>query len=165
MNFMFMKSSILYLVSISIFWACAPGDRNVHSSTDQTESSYDSLLAAETGADAYGMRSYVIAYLLKGPNREQDSLEATQIQRAHRDNIKRMAKLGKLVLAGPYLDDHGIQGFYVFAVETVEEAEELTRTDPAVKAGRLLMEMHPWYGSAALMKVGDLHARLTKEKN
>ncbi|MEP5613644.1 MAG: YciI family protein [Cyclobacteriaceae bacterium] len=159
-----MKNPILTLASIAIFWACtAPVDENAQSSNDPTAISFDSLLAAETGADVYGMRSYVIAYLLKGPNRDQDSLEAAQIQRAHLDNIKRMAEQGKLVLAGPYLDDHGVQGIYVFAVESIEEAEELTRTDPAIKAGRLVMEMHPWYGSAALMKVGDLHTQLAKQ--
>lgn len=162
---MFMKNPFLYSISIVLFWSCTMTvDKVVESDLDPNEIRFDSLLAAETGADDYGMRKYVIAYLLKGPNRDQDSLEAAQIQRAHLDNMVVMAEEGKLVLAGPYLDDHGIQGFYVFAVETIEEAEELTSTDPAVKAGRLLMEMHPWYGSAALMKVSDLHARLAKEK-
>ncbi len=127
-----------------------------------TTSGYDSLLAAETGADEYGMRKYVIAYLLAGPNRDQDSVEAMNLQRAHMDNIIRMAEEGKLVLAGPFLDDTEVRGIYVFAVETVEEAKALTETDPAIKAGRLVMDLHPWYGSAALMKVNELHKRLGK---
>ena len=124
---------------------------------------FDSLLAKETGADAYGMRQYIMAYLKKGPNRNQDSLAAMEIQRAHLDNIKRMAEEGKLVLAGPFMDGHDVQGIYVFAVDTIEEAEELTKSDPAVKAGRLVMELHPWYGSAALMKVSEIHKKLAKE--
>ena len=124
---------------------------------------FDSLLAKETGADAYGMRQYIMAYLKKGPNRNQDSLAAMEIQRAHLDNIKRMAEEGKLVLAGPFMDGHDVQGIYVFAVDTIEEAEELTKSDPAVKTGRLVMELHPWYGSAALMKVSEMHKKLAKE--
>jgi uncharacterized protein YciI len=124
---------------------------------------YDSLLAMETGADAYGMRRYVMALLKAGPNRGQDSTEAAQLQRAHLDNIKRMAEEGKLVMAGPFFDDWEVKGIYIFAVETVEEAEELTKTDPAVQAGRLEMELHPWYGSAALMKMGEMHEKLAKE--
>lgn len=126
-------------------------------------SGYDSLLAAQTGADDYGMRKYVMAYLLAGPNRDQDSVEAMNLQRAHMDNIFRMAEEGKLVLAGPFLDDTEVRGIYVFAVETVEEARALTETDPAIKAGRLVMDLHPWYGSAALMKVNELHKRLGKK--
>ena len=124
---------------------------------------YDSLLAADIGADDYGMRPYVMAFLKAGPNRDQDSATAANIQRAHLDNIIRMAESGELVVAGPYMDDFDIKGIYVFAVETVEEAEALTATDPAIKAGRLVMEMHPWYGPAALMMLKDMHKRVTKE--
>ena len=130
-------------------------------STD--EFAYDSLLALETGADDYGMRRYVMALLKEGPKRDQDSTEAAAIQRAHLDNISRMAEEGKLVMAGPFFDDWEVKGIYIFAVETVEEAEELTNTDPAIEAGRLVMELHPWYGSAALVKAGDMHKKLAKE--
>ena len=124
---------------------------------------YDSLLAQEVGADPYGMRQYVFAYLKEGPNRDQDSLEAVQLQRAHLDNIIRLAEAGKLVLAGPFMDNHEVKGIYIFAVETIEEAEELTSTDPAIQAGRLEMELHPWYGSAAMMKINEWHELIAKE--
>lgn len=141
----------------------APSEDTTKSSQQKSEPAFDSLLAAETGADTYGMRRYVLAFLKAGPDRDQDSLEAARIQRAHMDNITQMAEDGKLVLAGPFLDDGPVRGIYVFAVETIEEAEELTKTDPAVKAGRLEMELHPWYGSAALMKVNELHKKLAKQ--
>jgi len=38
----------------------------------------------------------------------------------------------------------------------------LTETDPAVQSGRLTMDLHPWYGSAALKEVNDLHATIQK---
>ncbi|WP_421871291.1 YciI family protein [Marinoscillum sp.] len=124
---------------------------------------YDSALAAKVGADAYGMRQYVMANLIAGPNRDQDSTTAAQLQRAHLDNITRMAEEGKLVLAGPFMDDGDVRGIYVFAVETIEEAEELTKSDPAIQAGRLRMELRPWYGSAALMLLNDWHEKVSQE--
>ena len=133
-------------------------------SAKTTVSNYDSTLAQKLGADKYGMRQYVIAFLKRGPNRSQDSTKAAALQRAHLDNIKRLAELGKLVLAGPFLDDGTLRGIYVFSVTTIEEAVELTKTDPAIKEGRLIMEMHPWYGSAALMKVNEIHNTLSKVK-
>jgi len=123
---------------------------------------FDAELAAELGADDYGMRRYVMAFLKSGPNRPEDPEEAQALQRAHLDNIRRMAEEGKLVLAGPFMDGGNIRGIYVFAVDSVEEAEALTATDPAVQAGSLVMELHPWYGSAALMKVNDIHAGIAK---
>jgi uncharacterized protein YciI len=123
---------------------------------------YDSTYAKSLGADDYRMRKYVMAFLKEGPNRDQDSAEVAQIQLAHMNNINEMADKGQLVLAGPFLDDTSIKGIYVFAVETVEEAQKLTETDPAIQKGRLIMELHPWYGSAAMMEITDIHTKISK---
>jgi uncharacterized protein len=132
--------------------------------TDDTETfAYDSTLAAKLGADDYGMRKYVMAFLKAGPNRDQDSTTAADLQRAHMDNIVRMAEEGKLAVAGPFLDGGDLKGVYIFNVSTIEEAKALTETDPAIKAGRLVMELHPWYGSAATMMVNDWHKKVQKK--
>jgi uncharacterized protein YciI len=123
---------------------------------------YDSTYAAALGADEYGMKAYVMAFLKAGPNRDMDSAQAAELQRGHMDNINRMAEEGKLVLAGPFLHDGDLRGIYVFNVATVEEAEALTNTDPAIQAGSLVMELIPWYGSAALMDVNNLHKKASK---
>jgi hypothetical protein len=67
------------------------------------------------------------------------------------------------LLAGPFLDDGELRGIYVFNVETVEEAKKLTETDPLIKSGGLIMELHPWYGSAAVMKIGEIHKKIQKK--
>jgi uncharacterized protein len=123
---------------------------------------YDSALAAAIGADEYGMKQYVLAYLKRGPNRNQDSATAAELQKKHLENIMRMADDGKLVIAGPFMDDTEVRGLYIFDVATIEEAKALTETDPAVQAGRLTMELHPWYGSAALVLLNNLHKRVEK---
>ncbi|TVP16298.1 hypothetical protein AYI87_02440 [Shewanella sp. KCT] len=125
--------------------------------------SYDAELAARVGADEYGMKRYVMAMLKSGPNRSQSEVEAERLQRAHLDNIGRLAEEGKLVLAGPFLEEGNLRGIYIFNVTSVEEAKALTESDPAIKAGRLVMELHPWYGSAALMEVNRLHHKLAKK--
>lgn len=48
-------------------------------------------------------------------------------------------------------------------MESREEAEKLTNTDPAIQAGLLAMELKEWYGPAALMAVNDLHKTLSKQ--
>jgi uncharacterized protein YciI len=130
---------------------------------ESSSDTFDEALAAELGADDYGMKQYVMAFLKAGPNRDQDSSEASALQQAHLDNINRMAEEGTLLLAGPFLDDGEYRGIYIFNVKTVEEAEALTHTDPAIQAGRLVMDLHPWYGSAALSELTDIHKRISKE--
>jgi uncharacterized protein YciI len=92
-----------------------------------------------------------MAFLKKGPNRDQSKEEANELLRAHMDNIGRLTDEGKLVLAGPFMDDGEVSGIYIFNVKTIEEAKALTETDPAIQAGSLIIDLHPWYGSAALM--------------
>jgi uncharacterized protein len=133
-------------------------------STIQAQSPYDAALAAKLKADDLGMRTYVMALLKAGPNRDRPSEEAQRLQAAHRANINRLAAEGKLVLAGPFADDGVLRGIYIFDVPTVAEAEALTRTDPAIQAGQLVMELHPWYGSAALMMVNEIHAKIEKPR-
>ena len=128
----------------------------------QAQSRYDPALAAKLKDDDQGMRTYVMALLKAGPNRNRPPEEAQRLQAAHRANINRLAAEGKLVLAGPFGDDGELRGIYIFDVPTVAEAEALTRTDPAIQAGQLVMELHPWYGSAALMMVPDIHAKIEK---
>lgn len=130
----------------------------------QKGNEFDPALATELGADDYGMKHYVMAFLKRGPNQNQSPEEVQRLQRAHMDNIGRLAEQRKLVVAGPFMDDTELRGVYIFDVETVEEAEELTKTDPAITAGRLIMELHPWYGSAALIKSAEIHKTISKKE-
>ena len=125
--------------------------------------SYDSELAARLKGNERGMKKYVMAFLKRGPNKPKDAAEGERLQAAHMANITRMATEGKLLVAGPFLDNGDLRGIYIFNVETVAEAEALTSTDPSVKAGVLAMELHPWYGSAALQEVVPLHEKIVKK--
>lgn len=153
----------LRFLSLAVLIVLGATARAGEESSAADPAAYDAELAAELGADDYGMRRYVMAFLKSGPNRPDDSEKARALQQAHMENIRRMAKAGQLVLAGPFMDDGEIRGIYVFAVDSVEEGRRLTATDPAIQAGSLVMELHPWYGSAALMKVNDIHARIEKD--
>lgn len=124
---------------------------------------FDSLMAAALNADDYGMKSYVLAFLKAGPNRSQDSVTAAELQKAHLSNIMRMAEEKKLVMAGPFLDDGDVRGIYIFNTESLDEAETWTNTDPAVMAGRLVMELHPFYSSAVLSLIAPLSKRVAKQ--
>lgn len=60
-------------------------------------------------------------------------------------NIHKMAEIGKLKIAGPFGDDGNWRGIFIFDVESEEEVKELIKNDPAIQAGRLSYEIHPWW--------------------
>ena len=127
---------------------------------EKDKAGYDAELAAELGADQYGMASYVIAFLKRGPNRDMSDEEALELQTAHLNNIQRLADEGVLVVAGPFMGAGDMMGIYIFDVETIEEAQELTASDPAIKRGSLVMELHQWYGSAAMKQINNIHSKI-----
>ncbi len=161
-----MKTILTFLVLSLLVISCTQitNDKKIASTQPDEINGYDSLLASKLGADEYGMKQYVMAFLKSGPEQSQDSATRRKIQRAHLDNITRLAAEGKLIVAGPFLDDTEIRGIFIFNVSTLEEARELTNSDPAVQSGRLVMELHPWYGSAALIQVNQIHNKIAKMK-
>jgi len=91
------------------------------------------------------IRQYWFVLLVKGNNRTQDSATAATIQAGHMANISKLYNDGKLKVAGPFGDDGNWRGIFIFDCATKEEVEQLLQTDPAVAAGRLAYEIHPWY--------------------
>lgn len=136
----------------------------VNKQNEITGTDTDSL-RKRLGADDNGMKNYVFAYLKKGPNRNQDDSTAKALQTAHMNNIVRMADEGKLVVAGPFMDDTDVRGIYIFNTPSMDSAAAWTNSDPAILAGRLSMELHPWYGSAALMEVNRIHKQLQRPES
>lgn len=130
--------------------------------TSAQMSSYDSTLAKQLGANQYGMKQYVMVFLYSGDVRIEDEAKRSEIQKAHLKNITKLAEEKKLILAGPFLDNGELRGIFIFDVESLDEAKQLTESDPAVKAGILRMELKPWYGSAAIMMIPEIHSRLSK---
>jgi uncharacterized protein YciI len=98
-----------------------------------------------------GLTTYYMGFLYKGAKWTPEVTPETQeIQKAHLANIQRLAKDGKIVLAGPFLDDGELRGIFLFKVSSIEEAKELANTDPAVKAGRLKIEIKPWLSAKGI---------------
>ena len=148
---------------LTVFFCCLVFMAKAQSKMNNQAVVYDSILAKKLGADQYGMKHYVMAFLKTGPNQITDSIKRIEMQKAHLKNIIRLANEGKLIVAGPFLDDQPIEGIFIFNIESIEEAKALTNTDPAIQSGELVMELRPWYGSAALVEVAALHQKIQKK--
>ncbi len=131
----------------------------------QENTEYDESLATELGADQYGMKAYVFCILKTGSNTTATPEEKQKLFEGHMANINKLAEENKLVLAGPFMNnDKNYRGIFIFNCKTIEEAEILVNSDPAVKAKIFEAELTPWYGSATLGKIKDLHNKIAKTK-
>jgi uncharacterized protein YciI len=128
-------------------------------------SAYDTALAKKLGADKYGMKSYVLVILKTGPkDAEVKGKDRDDMFAAHLANIRRLAAEGKLALAGPFgKNEETFRGLFIFNTASIDDAKAWVATDPTVKAGVLVPGFLPWYGTAALMQVNELHAKIQQE--
>ena len=86
-----------------------------------------------------------LGFLTRGAKWSPEKTPATEeLQKAHLANIQKLAEMKKLAVAGPFGDAGQLRGIFVFKVSSLEEAKALAATDPAVQAGRLTVDLHPW---------------------
>ncbi len=92
------------------------------------------------------LKQYYFVMLTAGPYAEKiDSLQLEKIQAGHMANIRKMAESGKLMIAGPFGDDGNWRGIFIIDARSEEDVKELLKNDPAIQAGRLAYEIHPWW--------------------
>jgi uncharacterized protein len=98
----------------------------------------------------YEMTTYVLGLLKPGPSwTPQVTEEAKRIQEGHMANIRRMAEAGRLIVAGPTKGDD-LRGIFIFKGGSMDEIQAMVNDDPAVKAGRLVVTLYPWYAAKGL---------------
>ncbi|HAO45677.1 MAG TPA: YciI family protein [Ferruginibacter sp.] len=126
---------------------------------------YNKALADSMGGDDYGMKMYVLVMLKTGSNTTASKELSDSLFKGHMSNMGRMVADGKLIVAGPLKkNDKTYRGIFILNVKTVEEANALLQTDPAINGKLLDAEVYQWYGSAALPLYLKEHEKLEKKK-
>lgn len=98
-------------------------------------------------APQFELDQYQFGLLSRGPNYTSEKTPETEkIQAGHMAHMTVMAQTGKFVAAGPIGDDGDLRGIYLFHVASAEEAKALAADDPAIKAGRLKLDLITWWG-------------------
>jgi uncharacterized protein YciI len=120
------------------------------------------ITACALGQDAkpaaekpFQMDHYIMVFLYRAPNRPNiPEAESNKIQEGHMANIRHMGEIGKLLLAGPFEDNGDLRGLFLFKPGvSIDEVKKLVDADPAVKAGRLRYEIHPWFAAKGIQIV------------
>ena len=131
-----------------------PGPEKVEAitGTDDSESRAEELkndgyqvFLHKEGDSTLLMQQYYMVLLKKGQNRNQDSTETAELQKQHMAHLNRMLSEGYAGLTGPFENDGELRGVVIFNTRTAEEADSLARLDPMVEAGRLEVEVLPWW--------------------
>lgn len=124
-----------------------PGTKNVNIDSianELKEKGYQTFTYKE-GDTSYLMQQYYIVFLKSGDNRSQDSITSAKLQEQHLAHLSRMYNEGYTSLTGPMGDDGELRGIVIYNTPTQKEADSLARLDPMVIAGRLKVEVHPWW--------------------
>jgi uncharacterized protein YciI len=101
----------------------------------------------EKTQDTILMQQYFIAFLKRGVVRTQNEEEANRLQSEHLAHLGKMYEMGYADISGPFGDDGDIRGITIYNVPTQKMADSLANSDPMVKAGRLQIEIHPWWAA------------------
>lgn len=144
-----------FIVPLALLFSCL-------SAIAQQKTPYDAALADSLGADKYGMKIYTFV-ILKTGSKTFEKAEQDSLLRGHMENMGRLVKEGKLVVAGPFQKNKdNYRGLFILNVKTPEEANLVLSTDPSVKAGLFDTELYQWYGSAALPLYLPYHQTVQK---
>jgi len=93
----------------------------------------------------YEMKQYWLVLLFSGSQRSQDTATAAKIQKAHINNIERLAAEGKIIMAGPMGDKGNLRGIFIMDGKDSTEIAGHIKIDSAIVTGRLRFEIHPWW--------------------
>jgi len=101
----------------------------------------------EKTKDTILMQQYFMAFLKLGPIHGQNEEEIADLQKQHLDYLRQMHDLGYADISGPFADEGDIRGITIYNVPTLKMADSLAKADPMVKAGRLNIEIRPWWAA------------------
>ena len=87
-------------------------------------------------------QQFIFVFLNKKTDKvELPKAEVEKIMEGHMANIKRLAKEGKLIVAGPF---EGGGGIFIFEATSVEQVKVWLGSDPGVQAKRWNVEILPY---------------------
>lgn len=161
-----MKYLILsFCLLISNFTIGQP-DNQVQKDSAICNRNYDKLLADKLGADDYGMKMFYLVILKTGVNSTTDQQLISESFRGHLDNINKLVEEGKMIVAGPLgKNERNYRGIFILNdIDSVDEAREILKTDPAIENGLLDYDIYDWYGSAALPEYLPYSEKIWKYK-
>ena len=90
---------------------------------------------------SFAQEEYVVVFLNNNPEKQElPEDQVNDLQRQHLANIGKMAKEGKLLMAGPF---EGGGGIFIMNTSEIETAKRWILSDPAIRSNRWKIELLP----------------------
>jgi uncharacterized protein YciI len=83
-----------------------------------------------------------IGLMTKGPRFEETNGDAALMQQ-HLAFLRAQVEAGHYKIFGPTLDDGDVRALVIMQAASLEEAQQISSTDPILKSCRLAIEIHP----------------------
>ena len=128
-----------YILCLFLLWSC-----QLSSQVKTAPEGYQ-YFEMPSGDSTIVMKQYFLCFLKSGEKRDHPDEEAAEIQRGHMAHLAKLHEDGHACIAGPMGIDGNLRGIVIYKTPTLEVADSLARLDPAVKAGRLAVEVMPWW--------------------
>jgi uncharacterized protein YciI len=109
------------------------------------------ILAQEKKEPEPKMVEFHMALMKRGPKWSGKGM-SPEVQQGHMTHVLSLLDTGKAVIAGPMGDEGDLVGIYILRAKSAEEAKAWADSDPAVMAGDLTPEMHPWWSEEVMKK-------------
>jgi uncharacterized protein len=104
----------------------------------------------------YEMTTFQMALIRRGPFwTDKMTPELEQLHQQHVDHLVKLGAAGQILTLGAVGEQGDLRGIIVLGVDSPAEAKKLIDADPAVKAGHLAAEIHPWYAAKGIMKFAE----------
>jgi uncharacterized protein YciI len=150
-----MKMKLFLTIALAIVMCCSVVDAQEHNKQPQTPKSSPQSMPPS-------MFQFQVALMKRGPKWSPDpSRERAEMRRRHVAHLRSMLEANKLMIAGAISEDNDLVEVHIFRAKSAEEATAWLNEDPAVAAGYLVPELHPWWSEDVMKKVTTLEPKFT----
>jgi len=107
-------------------------------------------------ADTKGMEQYTLVLMKRGEKWDPRAQAVSDILQQHYAFLDKLTSEENVAVAGPFpVNAHtDLNGVAIFRV-AVDKTSQLLQDDPAIKAGVLIPEVHPWITGKGVLKPGQ----------